>query len=73
MEESTLKSKGPAHLVGDGTLKRCSVCQYPFLPDVQPTVNEAFAKHLRIAHKPGQTREDVSQSVARIVREATKQ
>ena len=68
MEESTPKSKGPVHLVGDGTLKRCSVCQYPFLPDVQPTVNEAFAKHLRIAHKPGQTREDASQAAERIVR-----
>jgi hypothetical protein len=65
MKESTPKSKVPPELIDDGTLKRCSVCQYPFLPDVQPTVNEAFAKHLRIAHKPGQTREDLySESVA---------
>jgi len=68
MEESMTKSKGPAHLVGDGTLKRCSVCQYPFLPDAQPTVNEAFAMHLCMAHKPGQTREDASQAAQRIVR-----
>jgi hypothetical protein len=60
MAESTPKSKGPAHLVDDGTLKRCSVCQYPFLPDAQPNINEAFAKHLRIAHKPVQTREDAN-------------
>ena len=71
MKESTPKSKVPPELIDDGALKRCSVCQYPFLPDVQPTVNEAFAKHLRIAHKPGQTREDPSQAAARIVREAT--
>jgi len=71
MEQSTPKSKGPPHLIGDGTLKRCSVCRYPFLPDVQPTVDEAFAKHIRFAHKQGQTREDASQAAARIVREAT--
>jgi hypothetical protein len=60
MEESTPKSKVSPHLIDDGTLKRCSVCKYPFLPDVQPSINEAFAKHLRIAHKPGQTHEDAS-------------
>jgi hypothetical protein len=65
MEESASKSKVPPHLIDDGTLKRCSVCQYPFLPDVQPTVKEAFAKHIRIAHKPGQTQEDAVKEAAR--------
>src|SRR5208337_810073 len=60
------------HLITDGNLKRCSVCGYPFQPDVQPSVSVAFADHLSRAHKPGQTNEDFSQAAARIVREATK-
>ncbi len=60
------------HLIPDGDLKRCSVCGYPFPPDVKPSVDVAFLEHLRTAHKPGQTTEDVSQAAFRIVREATK-
>jgi hypothetical protein len=60
------------HLIPDGNLKRCSVCGYPFQPDVQPSMSVAFADHLSEAHKPGQTTEDVNQAAARVVREATK-
>ena len=59
------------HLISDGNLKRCSVCGYPFQPDVQPSMSVAFADHLSEAHKPGQTTEDVNQAAARIVRETT--
>jgi len=59
------------HLVANGDLKRCSVCGYPFPPDVKPSMSVAFADHLSKAHKPGQTTEDFSQAAARIVREAT--
>jgi len=61
----------PPHLIADGNLRRCSVCGYPFQPDVQPSMSVAFADHLSNAHKPGQTSEDVNQAAARIVREAT--
>jgi hypothetical protein len=61
----------PPHLIADGNIKRCSVCGYPFPADVHPSMGVAFADHLSKAHKPGQTREDVNQAAARIVREAT--
>ena len=61
---------GP-HLIADGSLQRCSVCRYPFFPDTQPSKSEAFAEHLRKAHKPGQTSEDFSQAAVRVVKEAT--
>jgi hypothetical protein len=48
-------------LVADGNLKRCSVCGYPFQPDVKPSMSVAFADHL-LAHKPGQMSEDVNQA-----------
>ena len=38
------------HLISAGNLKHCSVCGYPFKPDVQPSMNVAFADHLRTAH-----------------------
>src|ERR1019366_5243442 len=60
-----------AHLIGDGELKRCSICGYPFPPDAEPSVDRAFKDHLLKAHKPGQTTEDVNQAAARIVRETT--
>ena len=46
------------HLIDSGTLKRCSVCGYPFSLNVKPSMNVAFADHLLKAHKPGQTTED---------------
>jgi hypothetical protein len=58
-------------LVPDGDLKRCSVCGYPFSSDVKPSLDVAFADHLRKTHKPGQTTEDASQAALRVVREAT--
>ncbi len=54
-------SKLPPRLIADGNLKRCSVCGYPFQPDVQPSMSVAFADHLSKAHHPGQTTEDVNQ------------
>jgi hypothetical protein len=54
-------SKLSPQLVADGNLKRCSVCGYPFQPDVKPSMSVAFADHL-LAHKPGQTSEDVNQA-----------
>ncbi len=60
------KKASPApHLITDGDLKRCSVCGYPFQPDVQPSMSVAFADHLNKAHQPDQTTEDVNQSAAR--------
>lgn len=59
------------HLISDGKLKRCSICGYPFQPDVKPSMSVAFAEHLLKAHQPGQTTEDVNQAAARIVRETT--
>ena len=43
----------PPHLIDNGTLKRCSVCGYPFSLDVKPSMSVAFADHLLKAHKPG--------------------
>jgi hypothetical protein len=40
----------PSHLISAGSLKHCSVCGYPFKPDVQPSMSAAFADHLRTAH-----------------------
>jgi len=42
----------------------------PFPPDAPPSQEEAFAEHVRRAHRPGQTSEDVNQAAFRIVREA---
>jgi len=65
------KSPRSPHLVADGNWQRCSVCGYPFEPDVHPSMTVAFAEHLRKAHQPGQTSEDVNQAAARIVGEST--
>src|SRR5271165_506041 len=54
-------SKLPPRLIADGNLKRCSVCGYPFQPDVQPSMSVAFADHLSKAHQPNQATEDVNQ------------
>ncbi len=51
--------------------QRCSICKMPFPPDALPSQDEAFAEHVRRAHRPGQTTEDFSQAAVRIVREAT--
>lgn len=60
-------------LIDDGNIKRCSVCKFPFHPDVKPTLTVAFTEHLAKAHKPGQASEDVNQAAASIVREATRE
>jgi len=61
----------PPFLIPSGNLRRCSVCGYPFAADAQPSMGLAFAEHLVKAHQPGQTTEDVNQTAARIVKEAT--
>jgi hypothetical protein len=67
-----LKNKKlPPHWTSSGNVKRCSVCGYPFPPEVWPSIDAAFSEHLRKAHKPGQTSEDFSQAALRVVREAT--
>jgi|SRR5271167_1914078 len=71
-EGSTVpNSKLAPQLIADGNLKRCSVCGYPFQPDVKPSMSVAFSDHLLKAHKPGQTTEDLSQAAVRTVKEAT--
>ena len=55
-----VERRQPPHLISAGNLKHCSVCGHPFKPDVQPSMSEAFADHMRKAHQPGQTSEDVS-------------
>jgi hypothetical protein len=54
MGEATGSREEP-RLLADGNLKRCSVCGYPFEPDIAPSMSVAFAEHLRKAHQPGQT------------------
>ncbi len=50
--EDLNQAPAPPRLISDGNLKRCSVCGYPFQPDVKPSMSVAFADHLFKAHKP---------------------
>ncbi len=59
------------HLIDYQGAKRCSICKMPFPPDAKPSQDEAFAEHVRKAHRPGQTTEDFNQAAARVVRETT--
>jgi hypothetical protein len=43
-------------------VQHCSVCKMPFPPDAPPSQDEAFAEHVRRAHRPGQTTEDANRS-----------
>lgn len=45
-----VERRQPPHLIDAGNLKHCSVCGYPFKPDVQPSMSAAFADHMRTAH-----------------------
>jgi hypothetical protein len=63
-------NKAPS-LIADGDLQRCSVCGFPFGPDVKPFISVAFTEHLTRAHKPGQTSEDFRRAAFRAVKEAT--
>jgi hypothetical protein len=65
------QKKSAPHLIDDGDVKRCSVCGYSFYVDPETSIEEAFSEHLRKAHRPGQTTEDVNQAAFRIVRQAT--
>lgn len=67
-----LITKLPPNLIEYQGAKRCSVCKTPFDPDVKPSLSVAFTTHVREAHRPGQTSEDVNQAPVRIVRETTK-
>ena len=53
-----------AHVIDDGGILRCSVCKFPFDPDVKPSLSAAFTEHLFKAHKPGQTSENANQAAA---------
>lgn len=53
MGEATELPRREPRLIADGKLQRCSVCGYPFPPDVRPSMTVAFAMHLFAAHKPG--------------------
>jgi hypothetical protein len=58
-------TKLPPHWTSDGKVKRCSVCGYPFPPEVRPSIDTAFAEHLRKAHQPGQISNDFRQATVR--------
>lgn len=49
------KATPPAHLIPDGSSHRCPVCGYPFGKDVFPSLDAAFAEHLKNSHTAGQT------------------
>ena len=38
--------------------QHCSICKMPLPSDVKPSLDEAFAAHVRKAHRPDQTTED---------------
>ncbi len=65
------KSIPEAQLVDYGDVMRCSVCEFPFDPDIKPSLSVAFREHLFKAHAPGQTSEGLNQAAARIVKETT--
>lgn len=56
--------KLPPHLIDYQGAQRCSICMMPFPSDAKSSVDEAFAKHVIKAHRPGQTSEDFSQAAA---------
>ena len=41
------KTAREPHLIADGNLERCSVCDHPFPADVKPSMSVALADHLR--------------------------
>src|SRR5271167_3522136 len=56
------KSLPEAHLVDNGDVMRCSVCEFRFDPDVKPSLSVAFREHLFKAHAPGQTSDVATRS-----------
>lgn len=69
-QKSPARRQGP-HLIEYQGATRCSVCKMPFAPDTKPSVDEAFADHVRKAHRPGKTLEDFSQAAFEAVKEVT--
>jgi hypothetical protein len=65
------EAKRIPHLIDYQGAQRCSICKMPFPPDAPPSQEDAFAEHVRRAHRPGQTSEDVNQAAFRVVREAS--
>jgi hypothetical protein len=55
------------HLVEYMGALRCSICKMPFPEDAPPSIEEAFAEHVRRAHRPGMTSEDLSRAAKMIV------
>jgi hypothetical protein len=73
--EETVRMARPRiqpHLIDYQGAHRCSICKMPFSPDASPFQEQAFAEHVRKAHRPGQTSEDVNQGAARIVNQTTR-
>jgi hypothetical protein len=64
--------KRQPHLIEYQSATRCSICKMPFPPAMKPSVDEAFADHVRKVHRPAQTFEDAKQAVTRVVSESTK-
>jgi hypothetical protein len=48
------KTVSEPHLLTDGSLRRCSICGYPFPEGIKPSMSVAFAEHMSRAHQPGQ-------------------
>jgi hypothetical protein len=63
--------KTPPHLIDYQGACRCSICKMPFSPDTQPSQEEAFTAHVREAHRPAPTSQDLNQAAPRIARETT--
>jgi hypothetical protein len=51
-QKSAARRRVP-HLIEYQGAQRCSICKMPFPPDAPPSQEEAFAEHVRRAHRPG--------------------
>jgi len=60
------------HLIEYQGATRCSICEIPFRTDAKPSIDEAFAEHVRQPHRAGQTSEDISQAALPVMKEVTK-
>jgi hypothetical protein len=63
--------KTEPHLIDYQGACRCSICKMPFSPDIKPSPEEAFAAHVREAHRPAPSSQDLNQVAPPIVRETT--
>jgi hypothetical protein len=63
--------KTEPHLIDYQSACRCSICKMPFSPDTKPSPEEAFAAHVREAHRPAPTSQDLNQAAPPVARETT--